>query len=135
MPFSVVLSMRAIAGATDLAMAMMPCPDELARLSSATGRTATRSTPGFPTTSLDRRPATATTPSERAEPIKPATTATAHSLVPDASASSPRSGERRADGRSELGRMAPQPVVGRQRRAADGRVIVVAVVEGHEDQR
>jgi hypothetical protein len=31
--------------------------------------------------------------------------------------------------------MAPQTVVGRQGRATDGSVVVLAVVEGHEDQR
>jgi hypothetical protein len=31
--------------------------------------------------------------------------------------------------------MAPETIVRWQRRAADGGVVVVAVVEGHEDQR
>jgi hypothetical protein len=66
-------------------MVMTLGPDELMGPppTSLAGRTATFSSTGFSTTSFENPPYTATKPSDSADPIRPATTATAHVLVPD----------------------------------------------------
>src|SRR3954466_5113902 len=65
---------------TDLATGRTVFGDAFEDARSAIGRTATFSTTGVFTTSFENRPVTATTPSERADPISPATTATAQTL-------------------------------------------------------
>src|SRR4051794_28803375 len=87
-PTPVVLlpaSIRMMAGDTFLAIDMMLGPPELTVFSSAPGRTATFSMTGFSTTSPESPPEAATNPSESAEPMSPATTATAQVRVPDES--------------------------------------------------
>src|SRR5437764_8406055 len=82
-------SMRTMDGDTVFAMAITLCPDELTLLISARGRTATFSTTGFSTTSPASPPDAATKPRDSAEPMRPATTATAHVLVADPSDAPP----------------------------------------------
>src|SRR5947208_7109903 len=74
-----------MAGDTFLAMVMMVGPPALTVRGSAAGRTATFSMTGFSTTSPDSRPEAATNPRESAEPISPATSATAQVWFPDES--------------------------------------------------
>ena len=86
--------------------------------------------------STDRLPVRASTPPQSTAPTKPATSAMGHTGGARwAGRAGPRGGEAAVPERRDLRGVAPQAVVGGQRRDATDGVVVAVVVRGHGCKR